>query len=152
MESVTSSVNSISLAAAQTIVSVALAYAREHDFKPLGIAVLDVRGALKAYAAEDGSTLGRAQIAMGKANGALAMGSGSRTLAKRGREAPQFVLAVGNHLPLGLVPGPGGVLIRDLDGAIVGAVGVSGDLSDNDELAAMAGIAAAGLTSDPGED
>jgi uncharacterized protein GlcG (DUF336 family) len=144
--------DNVTLTQAQKIVDVALAYARERAFKPLGVAVLDVRGALKAYAAEDESTLGRAQIAMGKAGGAIAMGTGSRSLAKRGREAPQFVLAVGNLMPLGLIPGPGGVLIRNAAGAIVGAVGVSGDTSDNDELAALAGIAAAGLTGDPGED
>jgi uncharacterized protein GlcG (DUF336 family) len=144
--------DNVTLTQAQKIVDVALAYARERNFKPLGVAVLDVRGALKAYAAEDESTLGRAQIAMGKAGGAIAMGTGSRSLAKRGREAPQFVLAVGNLMPLGLIPGPGGVLIRNGAGAIVGAVGVSGDTSDNDELAALAGIAAAGLTGDPGED
>jgi uncharacterized protein GlcG (DUF336 family) len=144
--------NSITLAQAQKIVDVALSYAREHDFKPLGVAVLDVRGALRAYAAEDGSTLARANVAMGKAGGAIAMGVGSRSLAKRGREAPQFVLAVGNLVPMGLVPGPGGVLIRDAAGELVGAVGVSGDTSDNDELAALAGIAAAGLVGDPGSD
>jgi uncharacterized protein GlcG (DUF336 family) len=144
--------NTVSLAQAQTIVSVALAYAREHTFLPLGVAVLDARGALKAYAAEDGATLGRAQIAMGKAGGAIAMGVGSRSLAKRGREAPQFVLAVGNLMPMGLIPGPGGVLIRDAAGEVIGAVGISGDVSDNDELAALAGIAAAGLTADQGSD
>jgi uncharacterized protein GlcG (DUF336 family) len=144
--------NTVTLDQAQTIVGAALAYAREHAFLPLGVAVLDARGALKAYAAEDGSTLGRAQIAMGKAGGAIAMGTGSRSLAKRGREAPQFVLAVGNLMPLGLIPGPGGVLIRDAAGDVIGAVGISGDVSDNDELAALAGIAAAGLTGDQGSD
>ena len=138
----------ITLAQAQTVVTTALAYAREQKFKPLGVAVLDVRGALIAYAAEDGATLGRAQVAMGKAGGAIAMGLGSRTLAKR---APQFVNAVGALFPLGLVPVPGGVLVRSGD-EIVGAVGISGDTSDNDEAAAMAGIKAAGLTGDPGAD
>jgi uncharacterized protein GlcG (DUF336 family) len=113
--------------------------------------VLDVRGALTAYAAEDGSTLARAQVAMGKAGGAIAMGMGSRALAKRGRELPQFVNAVGQVVPLGLIPVPGGVLIRSGD-ELVGAVGISGDNSDNDEAAALAGIRAAGLTGDPGAD
>jgi uncharacterized protein GlcG (DUF336 family) len=80
------------------------------------------------------------------------MGMGSRSLAKRGREAPQFVLAVGNLQPMGLIPGPGGVLIRDSADEVIGAVGISGDLSDNDELAAIAGITAAGLRGDPGSD
>jgi uncharacterized protein GlcG (DUF336 family) len=113
--------------------------------------VLDVRGALTAYAAEDGSTLARAQVAMGKAGGAIAMGMGSRALAKRGRELPQFVNAVGQVVPLGLIPVPGGVLIRSGD-ELVGAVGISGENSDNDEAAALAGIRAAGLTGDPGAD
>ncbi len=141
----------ITLAQAQTIVTSALAHARAQKFKPLGVAVLDVRGVLTAYAAEDGATLGRAHVAMGKAGGAIGMGLGSRTLAKRGREAPQFVNAVGSLFPLGLVPVPGGVLIKDGDD-VVGAVGISGDNSDNDEAAAIAGITAAGLTPDPGTD
>ena len=141
----------ITLAQAQTIVTAALAFAREKKFKPLGVAVLDVRGALTAYGAEDGSTLGRANVAMGKAGGSIAMGLGSRSIAKRGREAPQFTSAVGQVFPLGLVPVPGGVLIRSGD-EVIGAVGISGDTSDNDEAAALAGIAAAGLTGDPGAD
>ena len=136
----------ITLAQAQTIVSGALKHARTHNFKPLGVAVLDVRGALTAYAAEDGATLGRAQVAIGKASGAINMGIGSRTLASR---PPQFTAAVGILFPNGLVPVPGGVLIRAGD-EIVGAVGISGDNSDNDEAAALAGISAAGLTGDPG--
>jgi uncharacterized protein GlcG (DUF336 family) len=142
----------LSLSDAQAIVTHALRHARAHEFKPLGVAVLDVRGALKAYAAEDGSSLGRAQIAIGKASGAIAMGQGSRSIAKRGREAPQFVTAVGQLVPGGLIPVPGGVLVRDAAGVLVGAVGVSGDLSDNDEAAAIAGITAAGFTSEPGTD
>jgi uncharacterized protein GlcG (DUF336 family) len=141
----------ITLAQAQAIVAGALAYGRKNTFKPLGVAVLDVRGALTAYAAEDGATLGRAQVAIGKANGVISMGMGSRTLAKRGREAPQFVNAVGQVFANGLVPVPGGVLIKSGD-EVVGAVGISGDNSDNDEAAALAGIAAAGLIGDAGLD
>jgi uncharacterized protein GlcG (DUF336 family) len=141
-----------SLSDAQAIVTHALAYARTNGIKPLGIAVLDARGALRAYAAEDGSSLGRAHVAIGKASGAIAMGMGSRSLAKRGREAPQFVNAVGQVVPGGLIPVPGGVLVRDAAGALLGAVGVSGDTSDRDEEAALAGIAAAGFSGDPGSD
>lgn len=136
----------ITLAQAQTIVTTALAYAREHNFKPLGVAVLDVRGALTAYAAEDGASLGRAHIAMGKASGAIGMGLGSRALATR---PPQFTAAVGMLFPLGMVPVAGGVIVKSAD-EIVGAVGISGDASENDEAAALAGIAAAGLTGDTG--
>lgn len=142
--------NTVTLEQAQTIVNVTLAYAREHNFKPTGVAVLDVRGALTAFATEDGSTLGRAQIVMGKASGCITMGVGGRSLARRGAEAPQWTLAVGNVMPLGLLPGIGGVLIRDAAGQPVGAVGVAGDAPELDEAAAVAGIVAAGLVADPG--
>ena len=135
---------------AQKIVAAALANARTQGFKPLAVAVLDARGALKAFAAEDGTSLRRAEIATGKAHGALAMGIGSRTIGKMAAERPHFVAAVTHAVGGMLVPVAGGVLIRDATGAIVGAVGISGDTSDNDEAAAVAGIEAAGLKADPG--
>lgn len=143
----------LDLAAAQTIVTVALKHAREKKFNPLGVAVLDARGSLKAYGAEDGSSIGRAEIAIGKANGAIMMGLGSRGLEKRGRERPYFIAGLTSVMRGGFVPVAGGVLIRDGEGGpIVGVVGVSGDTSDNDEAAALAGIAAAGFAGDPGAD
>ncbi len=135
---------------AQKIVAAALASARSHGFKPLAVVVLDARGALRAAAAEDGTSLKRAEIAIGKAHGALAMGLGSRTLAKMATERPFFVAAVTHAVGGSLIPVAGGVLIQDTGGTLLGAVGVSGDTSDNDEIAAMAGIAAAGLKGDPG--
>jgi uncharacterized protein GlcG (DUF336 family) len=135
---------------AQRIVSAALASARAHGFKPLAVVVLDARGALRAAAAEDGASLRRAEVAIGKAHGALAMGLGSRTLFTRAQQQPQFIAAVTHAVGGQLVPVPGGVLINDAAGKLVGAVGISGDTSDNDEIAAMAGIAAAGLKGDPG--
>ena len=142
----------LTLTQAQTIVTQGLAKAREMKLKPMGIAVLDARGALKTYAAEDGTSLGRQYVAIGKASGSLGMGMGSRTLAKRGKEQPQFTIAVGEVMPGGLIPVPGGVLIKDASGELLGAVGVSGDISDKDEEVALAGIAAAGLVGDPGAD
>ena len=142
----------LDLAAAQTVVAATLKHARAQGFLPLGVAVLDTRGALIAYAAENGTSLRRQDIALAKANGALAMGFGSRTLAARSKAAPQFFAALPQILQGGLAPVPGGVLVRDADGVLLGAVGVSGDNSDNDEAAALAGIAAAGLTGDPGAD
>jgi uncharacterized protein GlcG (DUF336 family) len=112
--------------------------------------VLDARGALKAFAAEDGTSLKRAEIANGKAHGTLAMGLGSRTLGKMAAERPHFVAAVTHAVGGMLVPVPGGVIVRDGTGDVVGAVGISGDTSDNDEAAAVAGIQAAGLKADPG--
>jgi uncharacterized protein GlcG (DUF336 family) len=138
------------LRAAQDIVAAALKAGRDRGMKPLAVVVYDARGALKAFAAEDGTSLRRAEIAMGKANGALAFGLGSRALAARAVEQPTFIAAATHAVGGGLVPVPGGVLIRDPAGHLLGAVGVSGDTSDNDEIAAVAGIEAAGLAPEPG--
>lgn len=140
----------LTLAAAQAIVAAALSTARERDLKPLAVAVYDARGALKALNVEDGTSLRRAEIAIAKANGALALGIGSRAIARRAEEQPHFLAAV-SHLvgPAGLVPVPGGVLIRD-EAGLVGAVGISGDTSDNDETCALAGIEAAGFSAQTG--
>ncbi len=137
------------LSSAQKIVEGALAYAVEHKLKPLAIAVLDARGALKAYAAQDGTSLKRGEIALGKANGALAMGMGSRALFKRAEQQPFFIAAATAAIGGSLVPVPGGVLIKS--GAdLLGVIGISGDTSDNDEAAALAGITAAGLIGETG--
>jgi uncharacterized protein GlcG (DUF336 family) len=139
----------LTLAKAQTVITVALAHAREKAFAPMAVAVLDARGVLKAYGAEDGTALRRADIAIGKAYGALSMGVGSRTLGLRAAERPHFIAAVTHAVGGSLIPVPGGVLIRGAGNSIIGAVGVTGDSSDNDEAAALAGLAAAGLTADP---
>ena len=141
--------SNVTLAQAQTIITAALQLARTRNFAPMGVVVLDSRGVLKAFAAEDGTSLRRSDIAIGKAHGALALGVGSRTLGKRAEERPHFITAVTDAIGGSLIPVAGGVLIRGADGALIGAVGVTGDTSDNDEAAALAGIAAAGLTADP---
>ncbi len=141
---------SLTLDQAQTIVAAALQEARRTGLKPLVVTVLDARGAPKALAAEEGTSLRRADIAHGKAYGALALGMGSRAIAKRAASDPAFVAAVTHTSGGALVPVPGGVLLRDDEGTLLGAVGISGDTSDNDEAAALAGIAAAGLLGDPG--
>lgn len=140
----------LKLAAAQQILVATLASARQHGMKPLAVAVIDARGALIALAAEDGTSLRRADIARGKADGAVALGVPSRAIGKMAAERPHFVAAVTHAVGGSLVPVAGGVLIRDADGALLGAVGVSGDTSDNDEIAAVAGIEAAGLTAETG--
>ena len=134
---------------AQKIVTTALATARARNFKPLAVVVLDARGSLRALQAEDGTSLKRAEIAIGKAHGCLAMGVGSRRLAAMAAERPYFLAAVTPAVG-GCIPVAGGVLIKDGAGAVVGAVGVSGDTSDNDEIAALAGIEAVGLKGDTG--
>ncbi|MDE2580901.1 MAG: heme-binding protein [Rhodospirillales bacterium] len=140
----------LTLDQAQTIVASALGFARAQAYQPLAVVVLDARGVLKAFAAEDGTSLRREEIARGKAHGGLSFGLGSRALAKRAVEQPHFIAAVTHAVGGSLVPVPGGVLIRADDRTIIGAVGISGDASDNDEAAAIAGIAAAGLHADPG--
>jgi len=137
------------LVAAQKILDTVLAYAAEHGFKPMAVGVIDARGALKAYAAQDGTSLKRGEIALAKANGAVALGMGSRALMKRAETQGYFIAAATSAIGGSLVPVPGGVLIKK-DGALVGAVGVSGDTSDNDEAAAVAGIVAAGFEADGG--
>jgi uncharacterized protein GlcG (DUF336 family) len=137
------------LAAAQKILEAALAHAVAHGFKPMAVGVIDARGALKAYAAQDGTSLKRGEIALAKANGAVALGMGSRALMKRAESQGYFIAAATSAIGGSLVPVPGGVLIKK-DGALVGAVGISGDTSDNDEAAAVAGIVAAGFEADGG--
>jgi uncharacterized protein GlcG (DUF336 family) len=139
----------LSLAAAQTILAATLAEGRSRSMNPLAVAILDERGALKAFAAEDATSLKRGDIARGKAQGAIALGVGSRAIARMAAERPHFIAAATPAVG-GLIPVAGGVLIRDETNAVIGAVGVSGDTSDNDEIAAAAGIAAAGLKADPG--
>ncbi len=141
---------SLSLNAAQSIVTATLAEARAKNMKALAIMVFDERGALKVCACEDGTSLKRGDIARGKALGALSLGIGSRAIQRMADERPHFITAATHAIGGTLIPVAGGVLIRDANGGVIGAIGVSGDTSDNDELAAMTGIAAAGLKGDPG--
>jgi uncharacterized protein GlcG (DUF336 family) len=143
---------SLTLAQASTIVDVALKTGRDNKFQPLTVAVLDAGGHLVAFKREDKSGILRFDIAFGKAWGALGMGFGSRTLAGRAPKQPAFFTALAAASGGRLVPAPAGVLIRDKDGDVIGAVGISGDVSDNDEKCAIAGIEAAGLTADPGKE
>lgn len=135
----------ISLEQARTVISSARAKGREMDLNPLTVVVLDAGGHLVAMEREDGSGYGRPDIAGGKAAGALAMGTSSRALGDIAAERPQFMAALSSAWQGRVIPAAGGVLIRDGAGTLLGAVGVSGDLSDKDEEAAMAGIEAAGL-------
>jgi uncharacterized protein GlcG (DUF336 family) len=142
----------ITLTQASTIVDVALKKARETNLAPLTVAVLDAGGHLVAFKREDKSGILRFDIAFGKAWGALGMGFGSRTLASRAAKTPQFFTMLAAASGGRMVSNPGGVLIRDGDGNVVGACGISGDTSDKDEMCAIAGIEAAGLKADPGAD
>ena len=141
---------SVTLAQASTIVDVVLKTAREMNLARMTVAVLDAGGHLVAFKREDGSGILRYEIAYGKAWGALGMGFGSRTLFERAGNTPQFFNALYAASGGRMVANPGGVLIRDADSDVIGAVGISGDTADNDEACAIAGIKAAGLTADPG--
>ena len=143
---------SVTLAQASTIVDVALKKARDSNLAPLTVAVLDAGGHLVAFKREDKSGILRFDIAFGKAWGALGMGFGSRTLASRAAKTPQFFTMLAAASGGRMVTNPGGVLIKDASGAIVGVCGISGDTSDKDEMCAIAGIEAAGLKADPGTD
>lgn len=140
----------LTLAAASTIVDQALAQARRLAVQPLCVAVLDAGAHLIALKREDDASLMRAQIAIAKATGALGMGYGSRELAKRANASPVFYSALFAISGGAMAPSPGGVLIRNGDGLVIGAVGISGDTGDADEACAIAGVVAAGLTPDPG--
>jgi uncharacterized protein GlcG (DUF336 family) len=142
-------VTGLDLDTARAIVAGARAHGAEVGLKPLTVVVLDPGGHVVAAEREDGSSNGRFTVAQGKANGALSLGMGSRSIMERAEQQPYFVTAVTSALGGSLVPVPGGVLVRDGSGALLGAVGVSGDSSDNDEAAAVAGAESAGLTAQP---
>lgn len=141
---------SLTLAQAQAILSGIFAHGTSAGFKPLGAVVLDARGTVKACAIADGSSLARFDIARAKAFGTLTFNMGSRSLEKLAKERPHFYAGAISAISGGIVPVAGGVLIKDGNGTILGAVGVSGETSDNDEIAALAGITAAGLVGDGG--
>jgi len=138
----------VSLNKARTIVRKALAKGREMDLKPLSVVVLDAGGHVQAFEREDGASPGRFDIARGKAFGAVMLGMGGQAQMARAEQQAYFMGAVNGAFGGQVVPVPGGVLLRDKKGAVIGAVGVTGDTSDNDESAALAGIEAAGLVAE----
>jgi uncharacterized protein GlcG (DUF336 family) len=140
----------ITLDQAQTIVTAALRHGTEQGFQPLTVAVLDPGGALVALGRQDGSGYLRPDLATAKAWGLLGMGMNNRTLAARAESAPDLYTSLVALSGGKLVSVPGGVFVRDGDGQLLGAVGISGDTSLNDEAAAVAGIAAAGLVAETG--
>jgi uncharacterized protein GlcG (DUF336 family) len=136
----------ISLAQANTIIETVFATGKEKGFKPLSAVVTDAGGHVIAFQRQDGTSFLRLEIALGKAAGSLALGVNSRKIGEMAAERPSFIAAVGKVADKGILPVAGGVIVKGPDGLPIGAVGVTGDTSDNDEIAALAGIAAAGLT------
>ena len=141
----------LTLAQASIIVDKALEHGRTAKFKPLAVAVLDAGGHLLAFKREDGASILRPQIAQGKAWGTLGMGFGGREFARRVQTGAVFLNALMVASEGRVVPAPGGVLIRAADHSIIGAVGISGDTSENDEACAVAGIKSVGLAPDTGD-
>ena len=135
----------LTLAQANQIITAALAKSRAAGYKPMGIAVLDEGGALKAFAREDGASMFRFEVAQAKAWGAVGMGISSRTLGERAKGNPNFFVALAATANGKFLPQPGAVVIKDAAGQVIGAVGASGGSGDEDEEICIAGVAAAGL-------
>lgn len=140
-------VSALTLEQALAIIDKALETGRALGLAPLTVAVLDPGGHLKAFGREEGAGIMRPQIAIAKAWTSLGMGSGSRSLVGR---SPEFLGGLGSMSPVGIMPSPGGVLICDADGALLGAVGVTGDKGERDEVCAIAGVESLGLIAQTG--
>jgi uncharacterized protein GlcG (DUF336 family) len=135
----------LTLQQANQIITAALAKSKESGYHPMGIAVLDASGNLKAFASEDGASMFRFEIARGKAWGAAGMGVSSRTIAQRAKDNPNFFVSLSATSGGKFLPQPGAVVIKDAQGKVIGAVGASGGTGDEDEAICIAGVQAAGL-------
>ena len=141
----TDKVQTLTLAQAQQIIAGALGHSKTAGYKPMGIAVLDEAGHLKAFAREDGASMFRFEVAQAKAWGAVGMGVSSRLLGQRARDNPNFFVSLAATAGGKFLPQTGAVLIRNAAGETLGAVGASGGTGDEDEAICMAGIESAGL-------
>lgn len=139
----------LTLAVARTIIDAARGKAREMELKPIAVVVLDAGGHVVAVEREDGSSNLRFEVAHGKAYGSISFGMGSRSVFERAKQQPFFVQSLNGLADGACVPVPGAALIKSADGHVVGAVGISGDTSDNDEVCVIHGIEAAGLVAQP---
>ena len=142
-------VHVLTLAHASKIVDEALSTARAMKMNPMTVAVLDAGGHLVAYKKEDNSAIMRFEVAFGKAWGALGMGRSSRMLEQMAQQRSHFVNALASASGGRMIPVAGGMLVRNSENRVIGAVGISGDTSDNDEICAIRGIRAAGLVPEP---
>ena len=135
----------LTLAQANQIITAALAKSKEAGYQPMGIAVLDESGNLKAFAREDGASMFRFDVARAKAWGAVGMGVSSRVLGERAKGNPNFFVSLAATSDGRFLPQTGAVVIKDANGKTIGAVGASGASGDEDEAVCMAGVVAAGL-------
>lgn len=140
----------LTLAQSKDIIQHALAEQKKQGFKPMAVVVLGAGGAIKASESQDGTSQIRPKVAHGKAYGAYSVGMGSRALFERAKAEPFFIQSLNSLCDGALVPVPGGVLVRSKDGELLGAVGITGDISDNDEACCVAGIEAVGLVAETG--
>ena len=138
----------ITLDQARTMIAATLEQGHEMGLKPLSVVVLDAGGNIQAFEREDGASPGRFGIAHGKAYGSIMLGmAGTAQMARAAAQA--YFMDAGYGVFAGkVVPVPGGVLVRNASGAVIGALGVTGDTSDNDAAAAQVGVAAAGLVAE----
>lgn len=136
----------LTLDAARMIIAGTRAKGREMGLKPLSVVVLDAGGHVLAFEREDGASPGRFAVAHGKAYGAVMLGMPGSAQMARAEQQAYFMQAVNGAFGGQVVPVPGGILVHDADGVTIGAVGVTGDTSDNDAEAGLAGIDAAGLS------
>ena len=139
---------SLTLKQANTICEKALEHARAKNFAKLTVVVLDDSGNVKAAQREDGASMFRVDVGLGKAWASVAMGASSRALAKRAKDNPAFFHTLAQTAQGKFLPQPGGVLIKNAKGEIIGAAGASGGTGEEDEAACVAGIEAAGLVAD----
>jgi uncharacterized protein GlcG (DUF336 family) len=135
----------LTLAQANIIINAALEASASAGYKPMAVVVLDASGNVKATQREDGASMFRVDVATGKAWAAVGMDASSRVLAERAKGNPNFFTALAATAQGRFLPQPGAVLIKDANGAIIGATGASGGTGDEDEAICIAGIAAAGL-------
>lgn len=136
----------LTLSQANAIIDGAFTAAGENDGKPLAVVVLDEAGHIVSAQRQDGASMFRVDVAKGKAWGAVAFGSTSRDLAEKAKTNPSFIQALSVTAGGKLLPNPGAVPIVAADGALIGAVGISGDTGSRDEQFAIAGVKAAGLS------
>jgi len=139
------STSTLTLIQARLLIDGALAAARQHGYKPMGVVVVDAAAQVLASAREDGASALRLDIALGKAAAAVGMGVNSRVLAQRAKDLPAFFGAIGTASLQKFIPQTGAVLVTDASGRVIGAAGASGGTGDEDEQIVIAGIAAAGL-------
>ena len=135
----------LTLEQANAIIAGALAHSKQKGYKPMSVVVIDQSGHLKSAQREDGASMFRTDIAMGKAWAAVGMGAASRVLAQRAKDNPNFFTTLAATAQGKFLPQTGAVLIVDADGKTLGAAGASGGTGDEDEEICIAGITSAGL-------